>query len=99
MRTTLFSLASVAGMIVGLGANTATAASVTGLKSEPTSALIQKADWDDRDRGWGHNRWDRDDGGWRHRWWWWHHRHDRGDRRWDRDRDDWRRHHDRNDWR
>ena len=96
MKTTLLSVGAITGLIVGLGTNTAAAAPVIGLVSGQPSALVQKADWDDRDRGWGRNRWDRDDEGWRRRWWW-RHRHDRDDRRWDRDRDDGRRHHERDD--
>lgn len=99
MRTALLSLCGSAALAITLGTNTAAAAPAEGLAKTMWPSLVQKADWDDRDRGWWWRHHHRDDGdGWRHSWWWWHHRQDRDDWRW-RDRDDWRRHHDRDDWR
>jgi hypothetical protein len=100
MKAKLLSLGATAGLAMVLAAEpVAAAAPVPGPTTIVTPPLLQKVDWDDRDRGWQwRHRGDRDDWSWRRRWWW-HHQHDRDDWHRYRDRDDGRWHRDGDDWR
>jgi hypothetical protein len=96
MKTIFPSLCAIAAIAAGLGVTAAQASPALsdGAGLFKDSALVQKADWDDRE----------------HHGWWWRRDRDRNDRRWYRedrderrgDRDD-RWHHrdrdDRRDWR